>query len=298
MGLWLKNQDGSISKAAGGGVDGKDGINGKDGAKGDPGLNGSDGAQGAKGNTGSTGARGPKGDKGSAGANGTNGKDGANGKDLTNGAYLPLTGGTVTGDTTFDKSLFMDSNWIRISKNTGIHWSAYDTGLFSGDNQWIQTWKNSGILSSGGFAGGLHPTNTTSTSKDIRHDNTYGVFVAVSSSGKYKESIRPLTDAADTGEILDALRPVTYLAKANPGKAETKQETKFREANVEYGFIAEEVGAVDATTGSRLASYELNEEGNSFVPCSWLSGPMVSVLVAEVQQLRKRVSELEANNDV
>ena len=256
MGLWLKNQDGSISKAAGGGVDGKDGINGKDGAKGDPGLNGSD------------------------------------------GAYLPLTGGTVTGDTTFDKSLFMDSNWIRISKNTGIHWSAYDTGLFSGDNQWIQTWKNSGILSSGGFAGGLHPTNTTSTSKDIRHDNTYGVFVAVSSSGKYKESIRPLTDAADTGEILDALRPVTYLAKANPGKAETKQETKFREANVEYGFIAEEVGAVDATTGSRLASYELNEEGNSFVPCSWLSGPMVSVLVAEVQQLRKRVSELEANNDV
>lgn len=298
MGLWLKNQDGSISKAAGGGVDGKDGINGKDGAKGDPGLNGSDGAQGAKGNTGSTGPRGPKGDTGSAGTNGKNGSDGEDGKDLTNGAYLPLNGGTVTGDTTFGKSLFMDSNWIRISKNTGIHWSAYDTGLFSGDTRWIQTWKQSGLMSNNGFAGVLHPVNTTSTSKDIRHDNTFGAFVHVTSSAKHKESIRSLTDTADTGEILDALRPVTYLAKANPEKAETKQETKFREANIEYGFVAEEVGAVDALTGSRLASYELNEEGNDFVPCAWVNGPMLSVLVAEVQQLRKRVSELEANNDV
>lgn len=298
MGLWLKNQDGTISKAAGGGIDGKDGVDGKDGEKGDPGLNGSDGAQGAKGNTGSTGPRGPKGDTGNAGSNGSNGKDGEDGKDLTNGAYLPLTGGTVTGETTFEKSLYMDGEWIRISKNTGVFWSEYGTGLFSGDSQWVQTWNNSGILSSGGFAGMLHPTTTSTNSKDVRHDNTYGVLVANSSSAKHKEKIQTLTDTTDTGEVLDALRPVSFLAKAAPGKAETKLETKFREADVEFGFIAEEVGAVDALTGSRLASYEVNDEGNNFDACSWSAGPMVSVLVAEVQQLRNRVSELEANNKV
>lgn len=298
MGLWLKNQDGTISKAAGGGIDGKDGVDGKDGEKGDPGLNGSDGAQGPKGNTGSTGPRGPKGDTGNAGSNGSNGKDGEDGKDLTNGAYLPLTGGTVTGETTFEKSLYMDGEWIRISKNTGVFWSEYGTGLFSGDSQWVQTWAGSGILSNGGFAGYLHPVTTSSNTKDVRHDNTYGALVHVTSSAKYKEKIQTLTDTTDTGEVLDALRPVSFLAKAAPGKAETTLETKFREADVEFGFIAEEVGEVDAQTGSRLASYEVNEEGNNFDACSWNTGPMVSVLVAEVQQLRNRVSELEANNKV
>src|SRR5690606_2809617 len=97
------------------------------------------------------------------------------------------------------------------------------------------------------------------------------------SSGKRKKDVKTL-DAS----VVDLLRPVTFRVKP---EAAGEGDEPNRER---VGFIAEEVAEAD----ERLAQYDENGEVTYFD----MNG-LVAHLVAEVQSLRKRVADLEANVD-
>ena len=108
MGLWIKNEDGTIERAAGGGVDGADGLPGADGVDGQPGVDG---------NLWHVGSGAPDPTLGEPGDYYLDGEDGwvyvkRSDSSWTNlyvnltgppgtggggGDFLPLSGGTVTG---------------------------------------------------------------------------------------------------------------------------------------------------------------------------------------------------------
>jgi hypothetical protein len=102
-----------------------------------------------------------------------------------------------------------------------------------------------------------------------------------------REGKRNIVTIADSGTLIDQLNPVTYQAKID----ETDDEISagWKDRDLEYGFIAEEVAEVG--TGF-LAQYMDDGEGN-LKPAGWKWQGVVSVLVAEVQSVRKRLEELE-----
>jgi hypothetical protein len=102
-----------------------------------------------------------------------------------------------------------------------------------------------------------------------------------------REGKRNIVTIADSGTLIDQLNPVTYQAKID----ETDDEVSagWKDRDLEYGFIAEEVAEVG--TGF-LAQYMDDGEGN-LKPAGWKWQGVVSVLVAEVKLIRKRLEELE-----
>ena len=104
------------------GADGKDGVDGTNGTDGAQGPQGADGLDGTNGTDGAQGPQGADGVQGPQGADGTQGPQGANGTDLTSGAYLPLTGGTISGvlnfsggDTTYSLGVNSTDSALTIS---------------------------------------------------------------------------------------------------------------------------------------------------------------------------------------
>jgi len=111
-----------------------------------------------------------------------------------------------------------------------------------------------------------------------------------------------VADFDGSGDLIDALRPVTFVPKFVAGQptpddeddefdptVETNAQRMIREADLQYGFIAEEV----ATVGDgKLAQYEWTEDGQ-LRAMGWKWPDMIAVLVAEVKSLRARVTTLE-----
>ena len=93
------------------GTNGSSGINGTSGTNGTNGVNGTSGSSGLSGTNGTNGTNGVNGTSGTNGVSGTNGTSGVNGTSGTSGigtgSYLPLSGGTVSGDTTFTQKLYL-----------------------------------------------------------------------------------------------------------------------------------------------------------------------------------------------
>jgi hypothetical protein len=114
-----------------------------------------------------------------------------------------------------------------------------------------------------------------------------GAFPAYNHFTSMREGKRNIVTIADSGTLIDQLNPVTYQAKID----ETDDEISagWKDRDLEYGFIAEEVAEVG--TGF-LAQYMDDGEGN-LKPAGWKWQGVVSVLVAEVQSVRKRLEELE-----
>ena len=114
-----------------------------------------------------------------------------------------------------------------------------------------------------------------------------GVYPAYYHFTSMREGKRNIVTITDSGTLIDQLNPVTYQAKIN----ETDDEISagWKDRDLEYGFIAEEVAEVG--TGF-LAQYMDDGEGN-LKPAGWKWQGVVSVLVAEVQSVRKRLEELE-----
>jgi hypothetical protein len=91
----------------------------------------------------------------------------------------------------------------------------------------------------------------------------------------------------NVGDIVDALRPVTFVPKA---VGEESDELRLlREADVQHGFIAEEVALV---ADGKLAVWE-PDDVELVVPAAWRQPDMIALLVAEIKDLRKRVTDLE-----
>jgi hypothetical protein len=151
-----------------------------------------------------------------------------------------------------------------------------DTGNFlvNGGSTGITAWASAGFGS----------TATTSGYQALYWDTTFGTVRRFTSTRSIKENIATLTA---TGSIIDAFRPVSFVAKASG--EESDAERAWRLADIQHGFIAEEVAEVDE---GRWAVWEPDDEGG-IRPVMWRQHDMIALLVAEVKSLRARVSALE-----
>jgi hypothetical protein len=117
-------------------------------------------------------------------------------------------------------------------------------------------------------------------------NTTLGTLGRTASSIRYKENINSLPDV---GHIIDQLRPVSFIMKRGN---ETSVESEIaRLADVQYGFIAEEVAEID---NGHLSVFQPSD--GELIPADWRMRDMIAILVKEVQGLRQRVSDLELLN--
>ena len=211
----------------------------------------------------------------------------------SNNDYLLLTANRLAAGTTWTTAAYtiqrlVDATYMGFirfgdsagtqSVSLGVNASAYVTvsstatnvsGLLTADNIWntstattTLTGFNYVVRSTGGFPAYYHYTSN-------------------------RDSKRNIVSITDSGSLIDQLNPVTYQAKIDDTDDELSASWKDRD--LEYGFIAEEVAEVG--TGF-LAQYRDNGNGG-LEPAGWKFHGVVSVLVAEVKELRKRIKALE-----
>ena len=142
-------------------------------------------------------------------------------------------------------------------------------------------------------------TATTSGYQYVLRNNTFGTLYRFTSAGELKEQVATFDDS---GSIIDALRPVTFIPKFVPGRptpedqideydptVETEAQRLLREADLQFGFIAEEVAGV---ANGKLGQYEWADDGE-LKATGWKWPDLIAVLTAEVKSLRVRVATLE-----
>ena len=198
-------------------------------------------------------------------------------------------------------------DWFRTTGSAGWYNQTYACGLYSTQATWVSTYGSGSGLIALSTVLLAAPANRTysSGSLGVRRETTYGTLVTYSSTRDYKENVQSI-DPAESGRIIDKLRPVTYNEKFRSGPDgtfvkgvadltnETEDQRKLREWDTEYGFIAEELDALEPE-GVKLASYdwqEIDDEGFP-KPAGWKEGNVTAILVAEVKELRKRLAVLE-----
>ena len=156
------------------------------------------------------------------------------------------------------------------------------------------------VVASGTIVTANPSTGTTSGYQYVLRNTTYGTLYRYTSTIDVKEQVTTFDDA---GSIIDALRPVTFIPKFIAGQptpddeidefdptVETEAQRIMREADLQYGFIAEEVAQAG---DGKLAQCEWTEDGQ-LKANGWKWPDMIAVLTAEVKSLRARVATLEA----
>ena len=178
-------------------------------------------------------------------------------------------------------------NFLNNDADSGFYYSAAtQIGLASdGHDAMIST---SGTGSSGSAAGTIataaFDTNSTSGYQAVYRNNTYGTLARYTSNRADKDNIQSFSNS---GAIIDALQPVTFVTKARDG--ESTADKAWREADIQHGFIAEDVADV---ADGKFASYD-NVDG-SLVPNGWRQPDMISLIVAELKSIRQRLAALES----
>lgn len=128
------------------------------------------------------------------------------------------------------------------------------------------------------------PTITATTGYQAVYRNNLNQSLALFTSQRaLKENI---VDISDSGSLIDLLRPVNFVASATG--EETPDQTAERVADIQFGFIAEEVAEA---SGGKLASYAIHD--GEKVPVVWRIPDMIALAIAELKDLRQRVSALE-----
>ena len=133
-------------------------------------------------------------------------------------------------------------------------------------------------------SGSLTAIASTAGYQAVHWGTTFGNYARFTSKRALKENITPIVGS---GAIIDALRPVTFIPKATC--EETDELRYLREQDVQYGFIAEEVAEV---ADGKLTVWEPDDELYA-VPVVWKQYDMIALVVAEVKDLRARVTFLE-----
>ena len=107
------------------------------------------------------------------------------------------------------------------------------------------------------------------------------------SKRELKENIQNFNNIS----IIDSLKPVTFTWKAplNSRKPETEEQKIRRESSINIGFIAEEV---EEASSGLLSVYNYEENGDGEVEM-YKHLDLLALAVASIQDLRKRVLELE-----
>ena len=172
-------------------------------------------------------------------------------------------------------------DWFRTTGDSGWYSQTHGGGLHMEDSTWVRTYGTKGLLSEAGMAAVLSGITSTSGYQYVMRGTTYANFAYFTSMRDSKEQI---TNFTGSGAIVDALNPVTFVEAAP--ESETDEEKVWREADLQYGFVAEEIAENNAT--SHLGQYddEMNAVG-------WKWQDTIAVLTAEVKSLRTRVATLE-----
>lgn len=181
-------------------------------------------------------------------------------------------------------------DWFRSYGTTGWYNGTYGGGMYMTDSSWVRAYNNKGISTGGTYAGVNLSTTTGSGYNYLFRNSTYSTFYYYTSTRELKENIVNV-DAADAGTWIDALQPVTFIEKWLKDEEEPADHKTWREADVQTGFIAEDVLSDPVT--SRFA--QVVDDGNGGLQATgWKWECVIATAVAEIKALRARVATLEA----
>ena len=149
-------------------------------------------------------------------------------------------------------------------------------------------WGGGGIYMNGNFTidanGGMYPeTGQYASAFFIKQSGSGEALSRVTSKREHKKDITSFTDLS----LIDELNPVKYKwINGSPNEKEILKQK--REQYFDIGFIAEEVAEI---RNGELAEYEIIND--MAVPAFYKVFDIVALSVANIQDLRKRVLELE-----
>ena len=177
------------------------------------------------------------------------------------------------------------SNWFRSTGSTGWYSETYGGGMYMVDTTFVRVYNSKVFYATGGIFSVDTATASTSGFQYLLRGTLYGNYAPFSSMREAKRNIETISNS---GLLIDQLNPVTFQEQLTDQDDEIS--TAWKNADLEYGFIADEVAQVG--TG-HLAQYKSMDDG-TLKPVGWSFHGVISVLVAEVKELRKRVTQLES----
>lgn len=210
----------------------------------------------------------------------------------TNHSYqnLDMNGNNIGGA----GEVYSETGWFRTqTSGKGFYMQAHGVGIMANDNDWVRSYGCKGFWGNTGAGGGLATTSTSTGYQYMFWSTATAAWHRFTSTRDAKERIQTMKP---TGDIIDGLRPVTFIAKRatkvdseeGPHEWDAAAE-EWRLKDIEYGFIAEEVAEV---ADGQLAQYDTTEDGG-LKPSGWSLHGVLAVAVAEIKSLRARVAELE-----
>ena len=177
------------------------------------------------------------------------------------------------------------NGWFRSWGDTGWYNQSYGGGVYMVDTTFVRIYNSKIFYATGGIWSVDGGTASTSGFQYLLRGATYGNYAPFTSMREVKRNIQTISNS---GLLIDQLNPVTFQEKITDQDDEIS--TAWKNADLEYGFIADEVALVG--TG-HLAQYQGMDDG-TLKPVGWSFHGVISVLVAEVKELRKRVTQLES----
>jgi len=148
----------------------------------------------------------------------------------------------------------------------------------------VRIYNSKIFYAAGGIWSADGGTASTSGFQYLLRGATYGNYAAFTSMREVKRNIQTINNS---GDLIDQLNPVTFQEKITDSDNEVT--IAWKNSDLEYGFIADEVALVG--TG-HLAQYQGMADG-TLKPVGWSFHGVISVLVSEVKELRKRLQLLE-----
>jgi hypothetical protein len=193
---------------------------------------------------------------------------------------LPTDGGQILLGTASGGSATQVYIFAEGSQGVYIDTSGLGSSWFSGATWYINLQE----FVSGRYITGLKTFVGSGTTLVVDSD---GYVNRASSKRELKDNIQDFSDIS----LIDNLKPVTFIWKKSLriNRDETEEERLRRESSINIGFIAEEV---EEASDGLLSIYNHNEDGEGEVEM-YKHLDLLALAVASIQDLRKRVLELE-----
>ena len=177
-------------------------------------------------------------------------------------------------------------------EGNGMYLSGTDEVAFTtGGTQRVKI-TSGGVLqwiTSSGVGGPLTATSSTSGYRYVLRNQTFGTLFEFSSDRDRKDQITNVT-TVDSARWIDALQPVTYIERWLGEGEEPADNKQWREADMQVGFIADDVLSNSDT--SLFAQATDNGEGG-LDPSGWKWETVIAATVAELKSVRARLEALE-----
>ena len=181
-------------------------------------------------------------------------------------------------------------DWFRTYGTAGWYNQTYGGGMYMTDTTWVKSYS-AGLYSTGAMGGVLSASSSTSGYQYLMRHATYTGFIYYTSTREVKESIVDVTPA-DSGAWMDALQPVMFTERWLGEGVEPADEKGWREADVQVGFIAEEVLENDII--SQFS--QVKEEDGELKAVGWKWECVIAASVAEIKSLRGRLAAADDLN--